>query len=78
MDKKLTNPNIRQELRKKKIVLNSFTSPKTMLMVSRETGIFRSTICGIVAKAMNEGKLRLMKKSSCPVSGFKAGFYQQF
>lgn len=65
-----------KELKKKRVVLDSFSKPKTMLMVSRETGIYRSTIYNIVARALCEGKLRLIKKSLCGVSGFKAGFYQ--
>jgi hypothetical protein len=49
--------------------------PKTMLMVSIETGILRANICRYVAKWEKENRIGIVRKSICPISKHRAGFY---
>jgi len=49
--------------------------PKTMLMVSVETGILRANICRYVAKWEKENRIRIARKSICPISKCRAGYY---
>lgn len=49
--------------------------PKTMLMVSFETGILRANICRYVAKWEKQNCIRIVRKSICPISKHRAGFY---
>lgn len=49
--------------------------PKTMLMVSFETGILRANICRYVAKWEKQNCIRLVQKNFCPISKHRAGFY---
>jgi hypothetical protein len=50
-------------------------SPKTMLMVSVETGILRANICRYVSKMKKHGDITFVKKGICPISKYRAGFY---
>lgn len=61
--------------KQKKIVLDSFNIPKTMKMVSVETGIDRANICRYIAKWMKDGIIELVGKSNCRVTGAIAGYY---
>ena len=58
------------------ICYESFYSPKTMAMVEHETGIMRPNICRYVAFLKKNGKIRLIKTDTCPITKCKAGFYQ--
>lgn len=49
--------------------------PKTMLMVSIETGILRANICRYVAKWQRTGQIMKVRKGLCFVSNCSAGFY---
>lgn len=49
--------------------------PKTMLVVSVETGILRANICRYVAEWKKENKIKLVKFGICPISKHRAGFY---
>ena len=49
--------------------------PKTMLMVSIETGILRANICRYVAKWEKENRICIVRKGICPISKHRAGFY---
>jgi len=49
--------------------------PKSMLMVSIESGIFRANICRWISKMQRAGKIQLVKVGLCQVSKYKAGFY---
>lgn len=49
--------------------------PKTMLQVSRDTGIERSNICWFIRKERLAGRIYPMYKGYCPVSGYRAVFY---
>ena len=49
--------------------------PKTMLMVSIETGILRANICRYVAKWQKQGSIHLLKRGLCKVSKHRAGYY---
>ena len=58
------------------VVYESFYSPKTMAMVEHEAGIMRPNICRYVASLKKDGKIRLIKTDTCPITKCKAGFYQ--
>ena len=49
--------------------------PKTMLMVSIETGILRANICRYVAEWEKENRICIVRKGICPISKHRAGFY---
>jgi hypothetical protein len=58
-----------------KIVFEAFYSrPATMLMISKETGIYRANICRYVAKYRKQGAIFLIKKGLCPISKHPASF----
>jgi hypothetical protein len=52
-----------------------YEQPKTMLMVSVETGILRANICRYVAKWEKENRICMVRKGICPISKHRAGFY---
>jgi hypothetical protein len=52
-----------------------YCQPKTMLMVSIETGILRANICRYVAKWEKENRICIVRKGICPISKHRAGFY---
>jgi len=59
-----------------KTVYHSFMEhPKTMLMVSIETGILRANICRYVATMEEKGQIQVIRKGYCPYTHFMAGFY---
>lgn len=57
------------------IILNAFSTPKTMLMVSKETGIERANICRYVSAMQDSHKIKIVGRGKDPYSGFKAKFY---
>lgn len=60
-----------------KAVFNAFQDrPKTMLMVSLETGILRANICRYVSKMEQRDQIELVRKDVCPISKHTAGFYR--
>jgi hypothetical protein len=52
-----------------------YRQPKTMLMVSVETGILRANICRYIAKWEKQNCIRIVRKGICPISKHRAGFY---
>ena len=52
-----------------------YRQPKTMLMVSIETGILRANICRYVAKWEKENRICIVRKGICQISKHRAGFY---
>lgn len=59
-----------------KTVFKAFnTQPKTMLMVSIETGILRANICRYVAKWQKNDSIHLVKQGYCKVSKHRSGYY---
>lgn len=59
-----------------KIVFSAFQDrPKTMLMVSFETGILRANICRYISNWRKRDKIAVAKKGLCPITKFPAGFY---
>jgi len=58
-----------------KRVYYAFMQPKTMLMVSVETGILRANICRIVAELSEQNRIALVKRDICEISKHYAGFY---
>ena len=49
--------------------------PKTMLMVSNETGILRANICRYVARLRKQNSIRMLQKTICSISKHRAGYY---
>ncbi len=60
----------------KRVFAAFHSQPKTMLMVSVETGILRANICRYVAKLRQYDNIQLIRKGICPISKHRAGFYQ--
>ncbi len=52
-----------------------YGQPKTMLMVSIETGILRANICRFVAEWKKENRIYKFQQGICPISKHRAGFY---
>lgn len=48
--------------------------PKTMLEVSRETGILRANICRYVGKMRDHDQVAVARQGLCPISHHRAGF----
>jgi hypothetical protein len=60
---------------KAKVFAALYGQPKTMLMVSIETGILRANICRYVAELRKQNCIFLIQKTICPISKHRAGFY---
>ena len=63
------------EAQKKRVFAALYKQPKTMLMVSIETGILRANICRYVAEWGKENRICIVRKGICPISKHRAGFY---
>ena len=59
----------------KRVFAALYRQPKTMLMVSIETGILRANICRYVAKWQKSNSIHLLKQGLCKVSKHRAGYY---
>jgi hypothetical protein len=59
----------------KQVFVTFYMQPKTMLMVSIETGILRANICRYVAKWEKQNRIKVVRKGICPISKHRAGFY---
>jgi hypothetical protein len=59
----------------KKVFTAFYSQPKTMLMVSVETGILRANICRHVAALRKENRVTVYRKGICPLTKCRAGFY---
>ena len=59
----------------KRVFAALYRQPKTMLMVSIETGILRANICRYVAKWEKRNCIRIVRKGICPISKHRAAFY---
>lgn len=49
--------------------------PKTMLMVAKETGIERASVCWFIRGFRKADKVQVHHVSLCPISKHRAGFY---
>lgn len=58
-----------------KVFLSLYKKPKTMLMVSLETGVLRANICRYVAEWERKDCIRIYRKGYCPITKHRAGFY---
>ena len=58
------------------ILKRAFTTPKTMLEVSKETGIERASICRRIAELRELNKIEVIRKGLCKITKHRAGFYQ--
>lgn len=82
MESKLNNPIfLKGQGKDKKIsgqktkVFNAFsTQPKTMLMVSVETGVLRANICRYVADWREQNKIQEVRKGLCRITKHRAGY----
>lgn len=63
------------EVQMKRVFAAIYRQPKTMLMVSIETGILRANICRYVAEWEKENRICIVRKGICPISKHRAGFY---
>ena len=63
------------QAQKSKVFAAFLSQPKTMLMVSVETGILRANICRYVAQWEKYDRIEIVKKGICPISKHGAGFY---
>ncbi len=62
--------------RQMKRAFNAFYSkPKTMLMVSVETGILRANLCRYVAEWQKQNRIRKVTTKDCKISKHRAGYY---
>jgi hypothetical protein len=52
-----------------------YSKPKTMLMVSVETGILRANLCRYVAEWQKQDCIRKVTTKDCKISKHRAGFY---
>jgi hypothetical protein len=52
----------------KRVFAALYRQPKTMLMVSVETGILRANICRYVAKWRKQNSIKIVRKGICPIS----------
>ncbi|NOZ35656.1 MAG: hypothetical protein GXO80_10210 [Chlorobi bacterium] len=50
-------------------------TPKTMLQVSKETGIERANICRYVAEFRKQDNIQVVRKGICSISKHRAGYY---
>jgi hypothetical protein len=58
-----------------KVFIAFHREPKTMLMVSIETGILRANICRYVAELGKQNRICIVRKGICPITKHRAGFY---
>ena len=59
----------------KRVFAALYRQPKTMLMVSIETGILRANLCRYVAEWEKENRICIVRKGICTISKHRAGFY---
>ena len=59
----------------KRVFSALYKQPKTMLMLSVETGILRANLCRYVAEWEKENRICIVRKGICPISKHRAGFY---
>lgn len=59
----------------KRVYVAFFKQPKTMLIVSVETGIPRANICRYVAMWKKRNCISIVQHGICPISKHRAGFY---
>ena len=60
----------------KEVYAALFMQPKTMLMVSIETGILRANICRHIATMRNKkNRITLVRKGYCQITKHRAGYY---
>ena len=52
-----------------------YSKPKTMLMVSIETGILRANLCRYVAEWQKQNRIKKVTTRKCKISKHRAGYY---
>lgn len=63
------------QTQKKRVFVAFFKHPKTIGMVSIETGISRSDIRRYIAEWKKRKSIRIIRKDICPVSKYHDAFY---
>lgn len=63
------------QAQKKRVYLSLYKQPKTMLMVSVETGILRANICRYIAEWERQNCIEIVQENICHISKHRAGFY---
>lgn len=61
-------------IQKNKVFLSLKKSPKTMLMVARETGIERASVCWFVRDFRKSNIVQVYKVGFCPITKHRAAF----
>jgi len=59
----------------KRVFASFYQQPKTMLMVSSETGIMRANVCRYISEWKKHNRIRFVRKGICPISKHQAGYY---
>ncbi|WP_067145323.1 hypothetical protein [Pseudotamlana agarivorans] len=59
----------------KRVYSSFYEAPKTMLMVSMETRIYRASICRYVAQLKDENLIVEVRKGFCEISKAPANYY---
>ncbi len=62
------------QVQKKRVFAALYRQPKTMLMVSIETGILRANICRYVAEFRKQNRIAVVKTALCQISNHQAGY----
>jgi hypothetical protein len=66
---------IKWQSQRVRVFTSLYNSPKTMLMVSHETGVERANICRIVAQLRRGNKIKILYRDLCKITKHRAGFY---
>ena len=61
-------------IQKNKVFNSLKESPKTMLMVAKETGIERASVCWFVRSFRKNDTVRIFKVGYCPITKHRAAF----
>lgn len=61
-------------IQKNKVFLSLKEAPKTMLMVARETGIERASVCWFVRDFRKNNRVQVHKVGYCPITKHRAAF----
>jgi len=65
----------RAERQEKRVFKAFHSQPKTMLMVSVETGILRANICRYVSAWKRQSRIGITEFGLCAISKHRAGYY---
>ncbi len=70
----MEDPSHNSKTQRQSVFSAFYNSPKTMLMVSIETGIYRANVCRYVSEFRDFNQIDSVKKDICPISRHAAEF----